>query len=118
MKSALNSAVFDQLFHQARTVNAFTEQKLTDEQLHALYYAAKMPPTAFNAQPARFVFITSDATITQGEGFGVVITPADGQKCTRCWHIRTDVGTHADHPELCGRCVTNVDGAGETRQYA
>ena len=61
MKSALNSAVFDQLFHQARTVNAFTEQKLTDEQLHALYDAAKMPPTAFNAQPARFVFITSQA---------------------------------------------------------
>lgn len=67
---------------------------------------------------ARFVFITSDAAITQDEGFGVVIAPADGQKCTRCWHIRNDVGTHADHPELCGRCVTNVDGAGETRQYA
>lgn len=67
---------------------------------------------------ARFVFITSDANITQDEGFGVVIAPADGQKCTRCWHIRNDVGTHADHPELCGRCITNVDGAGENRQYA
>jgi nitroreductase len=61
MKSALTPAVFDQLFFDARTVNAFTEQKLTDEQLHALYDAAKMPPTAFNAQPARFVFITSQA---------------------------------------------------------
>lgn len=67
---------------------------------------------------ARFVFITSDVTITQGEGFDVVITPADGQKCTRCWHIRTDVGTNSDHPELCGRCISNVESTGETRQYA
>jgi hypothetical protein len=32
----------------------------------------------------------------------------------RCWHFRADVGSHAEHPELCGRCVDNVDGAGET----
>ncbi|MDO4896510.1 MAG: isoleucine--tRNA ligase [Moraxella sp.] len=78
--------------------------------------------TTFNAlsklgDEARFVFITSDISLTQGEN-GVIITPADGQKCIRCWHIRTDVGTHADHPELCGRCVSNVDGQGEVRHYA
>ncbi|WFF38155.1 GNAT family N-acetyltransferase [Moraxella nasibovis] len=67
---------------------------------------------------ARFVFITSDATVSQSTGFGVNITPATGQKCTRCWHIRTDVGTHSAHPELCGRCVTNIEGDGEVRHYA
>jgi len=36
----------------------------------------------------------------------------------RCWHHRHDVGGHADHPELCGRCVENVVGAGETRRHA
>ncbi|MEW5824850.1 MAG: zinc finger domain-containing protein [Pseudomonadota bacterium] len=36
----------------------------------------------------------------------------------RCWHHREDVGNHAAHPELCGRCVENVDGAGETRRFA
>lgn len=66
---------------------------------------------------ARFVFITSDVELKNGV-FGVTITPANGQKCTRCWHIRTDVGTHAHHPELCGRCVANVDGDGETRKFA
>lgn len=61
MSQALSPEVFQQLFTEARTVNAFTDQKLTAEQLHALYDAAKMGPTAFNMQPARFVFVTSDA---------------------------------------------------------
>jgi isoleucyl-tRNA synthetase len=39
-------------------------------------------------------------------------------KCVRCWHHRADVGQHADHPELCGRCVANVTGTGEQRRYA
>jgi isoleucyl-tRNA synthetase len=39
-------------------------------------------------------------------------------KCVRCWHHRADVGRHADHPELCGRCVANVTGTGEQRRYA
>jgi isoleucyl-tRNA synthetase len=38
-------------------------------------------------------------------------------KCARCWHHRSDVGSHSAHPELCGRCIENVDGAGETRVY-
>ncbi|WII95661.1 isoleucine--tRNA ligase [Moraxella haemolytica] len=67
---------------------------------------------------ARFVFITSDATISQGTELNIAITPAEGQKCTRCWHIRTDVGTHKAHPELCGRCITNIEGDGEVRHYA
>ena len=37
-------------------------------------------------------------------------------KCERCWHRQPDVGTHAAHPALCGRCVTNL-GAGETRRF-
>ena len=66
---------------------------------------------------ARFVFITSDVELQKGE-LGVTITPADGEKCVRCWHIRPDVGTHAVHTELCGRCIDNIDGSGEVRQYA
>jgi isoleucyl-tRNA synthetase len=41
-----------------------------------------------------------------------------GTKCVRCWHVRHDVGQDAVHPELCGRCIVNVDGAGETRRHA
>ncbi|MBI2946145.1 MAG: class I tRNA ligase family protein, partial [Verrucomicrobia bacterium] len=36
---------------------------------------------------------------------------ADGQKCERCWHWETEVGSHAVHPTLCGRCVRAVEGA-------
>jgi isoleucyl-tRNA synthetase len=39
-------------------------------------------------------------------------------KCIRCWHHRPDVGSHADHPEICGRCVKNLpNGPGETRRF-
>ena len=38
-------------------------------------------------------------------------------KCVRCWHYRADVGSHAGDPELCGRCVDNISGAGEDRRW-
>ena len=79
----------------------------------------------------RFFFITSDlrldvaggqpetAVLTELEGADVWVSavPSEAPKCIRCWHRRDDVGTHAEHPELCGRCVSNVDGPGEDRHY-
>ncbi|WP_444994391.1 isoleucine--tRNA ligase [Aliikangiella sp. IMCC44359] len=74
----------------------------------------------------RFVLITSYATVVRGkggnetdiEGLGIKIVASKHTKCERCWHRREDVGQHAEHPELCGRCVTNVSGEGESRLYA
>ncbi len=78
----------------------------------------------------RFVFITSYATVlpesqehadklpTEIEGLELRLRASGKAKCIRCWHHRHDVGIHAGHPELCGRCVENVEGAGETRRYA
>jgi isoleucyl-tRNA synthetase len=57
-------------------------------------------------------------TLDDGTEFYVQVTPLDYGKCVRCWHRREDVGAHAEHPELCGRCVENVAGQGETRRYA
>ncbi|HKK14852.1 MAG TPA: isoleucine--tRNA ligase [Gammaproteobacteria bacterium] len=57
-----------------------------------------------------------DAGLRDG-GLWVQVRPSDFDKCVRCWHHREDVGTHGDHPELCGRCVENVDGEGERRRY-
>ncbi|HEY0846283.1 MAG TPA: isoleucine--tRNA ligase [Noviherbaspirillum sp.] len=69
----------------------------------------------------KFVFITSQATVTpvatEAEE-AVVVTPSSHQKCERCWHYREDVGAHADHPHLCGRCVSNLFGDGEARKFA
>ncbi|MFH2139615.1 MAG: isoleucine--tRNA ligase [Pseudomonadota bacterium] len=68
----------------------------------------------------RFVFITSRATVhlREGGGLGVEVTPSTHEKCERCWHYREDVGSDANHPTLCGRCVSNLFGGGEARQHA
>ncbi|HBY48297.1 MAG TPA: isoleucine--tRNA ligase, partial [Alcanivorax sp.] len=78
----------------------------------------------------RFVTITSTATLapladapaelpdSAVAGLKVQVAPSPHDKCVRCWHHRPDIGTHPEHPELCGRCVTNLDGDGEERHYA
>jgi len=69
----------------------------------------------------RFVMITSAARVEQvasESGQKILVTPSAYQKCERCWHYRADVGAHADHPHICGRCVSNLYGDGEPREYA
>jgi isoleucyl-tRNA synthetase len=46
------------------------------------------------------------------------VRPSEQRKCIRCWHHRPDVGVQPAHPDLCARCVTNVDGPGEQRKFA
>ena len=66
----------------------------------------------------KFVFITSKATLAEGEALAVTVTPSSATKCERCWHWRDDVGADAAHPTICGRCVSNLYGAGEQRTVA
>ena len=48
----------------------------------------------------------------------LTVTPSAAQKCERCWHYRDDVGSNPAHPTLCGRCDSNLHGAGEQRLAA
>ncbi|MDP3216567.1 MAG: class I tRNA ligase family protein, partial [Deltaproteobacteria bacterium] len=66
----------------------------------------------------RFVLITSQARLVTSESDRIEVTPSAAKKCERCWHYRDDVDTHADHPGLCGRCVSNLTTAGEARSHA
>jgi len=68
----------------------------------------------------RFVLITSSAKVTQQSGSGVIIDVRQSAhtKCERCWHYRADVGHDPQHPDLCGRCTSNLYGAGEPRSFA
>jgi len=78
----------------------------------------------------RFVLITSQAQVIEtseapGSGFAsseegvwIKVEPSAQRKCVRCWHLRADVGSNPAHPELCARCVENVDGPGEKRRFA
>jgi isoleucyl-tRNA synthetase len=69
----------------------------------------------------RFLLITSEAHLYEGDSGSeevIAVTPSENPKCVRCWQHRADVGSHAEHPELCDRCVTNLSLPGERRQYA
>ena len=67
----------------------------------------------------RFLLISGDVTVLpyDGKESRIVATPTRKPKCVRCWQHRADVGRHAGHPQLCGRCVSNVDGPGEDRKW-
>jgi isoleucyl-tRNA synthetase len=67
----------------------------------------------------RFVLITSRATLHQRAGsLDIQVAPSVHVKCDRCWHYRADVGADAEHPHICGRCVSNLFGKGEARSHA
>jgi isoleucyl-tRNA synthetase len=66
----------------------------------------------------KFVFNTSAMSVEAGEVMAVKVTPSTDTKCERCWHWRADVGTDPAHPAICGRCTSNLFGAGEARAVA
>ena len=66
----------------------------------------------------KFVFITSAITLVAGSAQSIEVAASNGTKCERCWHYRQDIGVDAAHPTLCGRCTSNLYGAGEQRVFA
>ncbi len=66
----------------------------------------------------KFVFITSAIDLIAGDALSIAAASSTAVKCERCWHYRDDVGADAAHPGLCGRCTSNLFGAGETRTCA
>jgi isoleucyl-tRNA synthetase len=77
----------------------------------------------------RFLLITSGANLaalddapadsaeTDIEGLKLQVVISADEKCERCWHRSPDLGQIEQHPTLCGRCVENIDGAGESRRF-
>jgi isoleucyl-tRNA synthetase len=59
-----------------------------------------------------------EASSVPGGGVWVRVQRTGAAKCVRCWHHVDDVGQSGEHPELCGRCIGNISGSGETRRYA
>ncbi|MBS0211658.1 MAG: isoleucine--tRNA ligase [Proteobacteria bacterium] len=92
--------------------------------------AAQRARYAAVADELRFFFIASEVRFVdgalaadaeqvdvQGSKVGIHAVVSTHRKCIRCWHHRPDVGANAQHPDICGRCVENVDGAGEDRRW-
>ena len=104
--SSLNAEIelyCDQTFH-------YELGKLADE-LHFVFITSKCSLHAIQDSPA-------DSVATEWDGLKLRVVVSEQPKCVRCWHQRADVGKHPLHPELCGRCLENVQGDGETRRYA
>jgi isoleucyl-tRNA synthetase len=111
---------------KAEQIGAALEAKLV---VHA--DAALAARYAEVADELRFFFITSDFTLAplvprtdeamkvelEGSEAWVSASVSSAVKCVRCWHRRDDVGSHAEHPELCGRCISNIAGSGEDRRW-
>ena len=66
----------------------------------------------------KFVFITSQLNLEEGSELVAKVSVSQDTKCERCWHYSPDVGVNPAHPTLCGRCDSNLHGAGEKRLFA
>ena len=56
---------------------------------------------------------TSAPSATSSSLIVANVVPSENPKCERCWHYLADVNGEG----LCGRCQTNLRGAGERRLY-
>ncbi len=78
-----------------------------------------------------FVLITSKVSVLEedapagaceaevaGEKVAFVVTKSSAAKCERCWHYEDGVGSDAEHPTLCPRCIENILRFGEKRLFA
>ncbi|HFV9292428.1 TPA: isoleucine--tRNA ligase [Serratia fonticola] len=135
----MNDAFWADLLKVRGEVNKVLEQARADKHIGGsleaavtLYADSDLAARLNSLQDElRFVLLTSSASVApftdapadaqQSEllkGLKIAFSKADGEKCPRCWHYTTDVGQVAEHAELCGRCVTNVAGDGEKRNFA
>ncbi len=111
---------------KAEQIGAGLEAKLVihaDEAVRTRY--------AESADELRFFFIVSDLEVAplsprpddavkvelDGAEVWASASVSNAIKCVRCWHRRDDVGSHAAHPELCDRCIDNIEGPGEDRRW-
>ena len=90
---------------QAKTIGKALEAKLTivgtpDALAQAQVHAEALREILNVSQLALEIQASGDTT--------VAVAKAEGQKCERCWHWETDVGSTPEHPTLCGRCAEAV----------
>ena len=132
-----DDAFWQQLLQVRDEVNKVLEAARRDEKIGASLQAevtlyaseALAADLAKLSDELRFVLITStaqvstqaapaDAVQTELAGLSVQVAASTAAKCGRCWHHRHDVGADSTHPDLCLRCVSNVEGDGEQRAFA
>ncbi|HGE8437994.1 TPA: isoleucine--tRNA ligase [Serratia marcescens] len=135
----MNDAFWAELLKVRGEVNKVLEQARADKRLGGsleaavtLYADSELAARLNSLQDElRFVLLTSAASVAPLaeapadaqasellKGLKIAFSTAPGEKCSRCWHYTTDIGLVAEHADICGRCVSNVAGDGEKRNFA
>jgi Isoleucyl-tRNA synthetase len=70
------------------------------------------------AEDLKFAYMVSKITLSAADITAVEVIVSEEAKCERCWHYAAEIGSNAEHSTICGRCVENLTGAGEIRQFA
>ncbi len=103
----LRAAVLPELekARQAKTIGKALDAKVTLSGLHPA-----LPRVRENTEPLRELLNVSQLEVKPEASpeLSIVVAHAEGQKCERCWHWETDVGSNPEHPTICGRCVAAV----------
>ncbi|CAM3012402.1 isoleucine--tRNA ligase [Vibrio rarus] len=135
---ALNNAFWDDVQQVRASVNKLLEEARKEKliggalQAEVTLYADDALAEKLHklGDELRFVLLTSRADVapladkpataqqTEVEGLFVQVSATELAKCDRCWHHTADVGTVEGHETICVRCVSNIDGEGEVRQFA
>lgn len=136
---SMNDSYWAELLKVRGEVNKVIEQARADKRVGGsleatvtLYADADLAKKLVSlGDELRFVLLTSGAQVAdyalateeaqQSElvkSLKIALHKAEGEKCPRCWHYTTDIGQSAEHPDVCGRCATNIAGAGEQRKFA
>ncbi len=123
----LNAADFDKLLalreQVAKVLEPMRANGAIGAALEAEITVAADAVSAARWQPLadelRFFFISGDVSVTPASTDDIYVSaaPTTKTKCVRCWHHRADVGVDPRHPELCGRCASNIEGPGEERRW-
>lgn len=135
----MNDAFWAELLKVRGEVNKVLEQARADKRLGGsleaavtLYADSELAARLNSLQDElRFVLLTSAASVAPLaeapadaqasellKGLKIAFSTAPGEKCPRCWHYTSDIGLVAEHADICGRCVSNVAGDGEKRNFA
>ncbi|WP_017916362.1 isoleucine--tRNA ligase [Xanthomonas sacchari] len=125
--AALSAADFEQLLalreQVAKVLEPMRGNGVIGAALEAEITVAADAATAAKLQPLqeelRFLFISGDVVVREASTDEIFVSAqaTEKPKCVRCWHYRADVGADPAHPELCGRCVSNIEGPGEERRW-
>jgi isoleucyl-tRNA synthetase len=91
-----------------KALEARVELELPEADANAIRGLVGELQELLNVSGLKLVPVASAPASDRQAGPVVRVAQADGKKCERCWHWETDVGQHAEHPTLCGRCVEAV----------